>query len=91
MTTYYGSSKIHLTALNKGVFLLKLCVRYIDIYISVITGDAAICRMPLFFNLLKDLIISVMIFVDEEGNQPLRIAVGFYVNHGAADHHTSLF
>jgi hypothetical protein len=47
--------------------------------------------MPLFFNLLKDLIISVMIFVDEEGNQPLRIAVGFYVNHGAADHHTSLF
>jgi len=47
--------------------------------------------MPLFFNLLKDLIISVMIFVDEEGNQPLRIAVGFYVTHGAADHHTSLF
>jgi len=43
--------------------------------------------MPLFFNLLKDLLIWVMTFVDEDGNQPLKIAVGFYVAHDAADHH----
>jgi hypothetical protein len=28
-----------------------------------------------------------MIFVDGEGNQPLKIAIGFYVAHDAADHH----
>ena len=28
-----------------------------------------------------------MTFVGEDGNQPLKIAVGFYVTHGDTDHH----
>ena len=50
-----------------------------------------VCRIPLFFDLLKDLIIWVMTFVDEDGSHPLKIAVGFYVNHGSADYHHHYF
>jgi hypothetical protein len=84
MTTYYGSSKIHLTALNKGVFLLKLCVRYIDIHISVITGDAADLPHAIIFQFIKGFINLAKTFVDEDRNHPLKIAVGFYVTHCAA-------
>jgi hypothetical protein len=36
-------------------------------------------------------IIPVTTFVDGDGNQPLKIAVGFYVTYGAADHHHPYF
>jgi len=37
-----------------------------------------ICRMPLFFNLLKDLLIWAMTFVGEDVNE-FRMIVGIYV------------
>ena len=48
--------------------------------------------MLLFFQFIKeDLIISVMAFVDEDRNSPIKIAVGFYVIHIAADDHHPYF